>query len=71
MAYAGKQYLIAIRSKLQGQHDLGVGLSIKQQAQKNRKSHCGWESNDIQSTEIVRVLIVLGDANASLHKHLP
>jgi len=71
MAYAGKQHLIAICSKLQGQLDLGVGLSIKQQAQKNRKSLCGWESNDIRSTEIVRVLIVLEDANASMHKRLP
>ncbi len=36
-----------------------------------RKSLCGWESNDIRSTEIVRVLIVLEDANASMHKRLP
>ena len=71
MAYAGKQHLIAICSKLQGQHHLKVVLSIKQQAQKNRNSLCGWESNDIRSTELIRVLTVLGDANASLHKRLP
>lgn len=40
-------------------------------AKKNRNSLCGWESNDIRSTELVRVLTVLGDANASLHKRLP